>query len=219
MFDKYINNFKQITNKFEEIDNLLEKSINIYLIGGSVLLYNNLKEGTKDIDLVVRSLDDKENLEKALNILNFKKEVPSKEYSNFDLDHIFISEKYRLDIFNRVVCGKLVLSENMVKRAKLIKKYKFINLYTCSLEDVLVFKSITERDGDIDDCKSICFNSFIDWKVILEEIKFQIKEYGSSVWITWFEERLNLLEDNGVDVLIISEIRKLSEKYFKSLEK
>jgi len=106
----------------------------------------------------------------------------------------------------------------MIKRAKLIKEYKNIKLFACSLEDILVFKSITDRDGDIDDCQSIARKT-PNWNVILEEIIFQTEKSGNDVWITWFEERLNLLEDRKINIPILKDIRKLSLKYYKELEK
>lgn len=188
------------------------------LLEEPVLLYNNLKPSTKDIDLIVNSKKEFKLLTSTLEKLDFKLEKPTKEYSNFNLENIIIKENYRFDIFNKIVCNNLFLSKNMIKRAKIIKKFKNINLFVCSLEDILVFKSITTREGDVDDCKSIS-RLKLDWKIILKEIEYQIKISGNNIWITWFEERLNLLEDKGINVLIIKEIRKLSFNYYKNLEK
>jgi hypothetical protein len=107
----------------------------------------------------------------------------------------------------------------MIKRAKLIKEYKNIRLFACSLEDILVFKSITDRDGDIDDCYSLADKYIPNWEIILNEIIYQTEKSGNDVWITWFEKRLNLLEDRGVYIPILKDIRKLSLKYYKELEK
>lgn len=38
--EKYITEIKQIYDAFEEMDNYLTKKIDIYLIGGAVLLYH-----------------------------------------------------------------------------------------------------------------------------------------------------------------------------------
>jgi len=105
----------------------------------------------------------------------------------------------------------------MILRAKLYKTYNHISIYFCSNEDIFVFKSLTDRDGDVIDCINLAQKK-IDWKIILSEIKFQIKLSGNDVWVTWFEERLNLMEDKGLIIPIIKEIRKLSEKYYLELE-
>ena len=214
---EYISNFNQVINKFEEIDKKIKRQLNIYLIGGAVLLYNNLKPGTKDIDLVVNTNADYELLTKVLKQSNFKLEKPTQEYNRLELENILIKDNYRMDIFNKIVCKNLFLSKNMIKRAKLVKEYSNIRLYVCSNEDILVFKTITDRDGDIDDCYSLSLQN-LDWKIILSEIKYQIKESGNEIWVTWFEERLNLLEDRKIYIPILKEIRKLSKAYYLKLE-
>jgi len=216
--EKYITNFTQIYDAFEEMDNSITQKIDIYLIGGAVLLYHDAKPGTKDIDLIVNSKEEYESLINTLKKNDFALEKPTREYHKLNIENILIKDNYRFDIFNKIVCNNLFLSENMIKRAKLIKEYKNIRLFTCSLEDILVFKSITDRDGDIDDCQSIARTN-PDWNIVLEEIIYQTKKSGKDVWITWFEERLNLLEDRGVDIPILKDIRKLSLDYYNELEK
>jgi hypothetical protein len=213
-----INYFNQILNKFDQLDKISNQKVNIYLIGGAVLLEQGLKQGTKDIDLILTNDEDYNyfcNLLKKDN--SHQLELPEKEYLKLKISEIIIQDDFRFDVFNKVVCDKLYLSKEMIKRARLIKEYKHLNLYACSNEDILIFKSITERPGDIDDCLELVKKG-LNWNVILEEIQNQVKESKQQVWITWFEERLNLLEDKGVSVSIIQEIRELSEGYYKLLE-
>lgn len=54
---------------------------------------------------------------------------------------------------------------------------------------------------------------------MLSEMKYQIKNYGEDVWITWIGERLDLLEDQGLNIPIMREIDELRIKYFDGLEK
>lgn len=215
---EYVTKIEQIYDAFEKIDKSINKKINIYMIGGGVLLYYNLKKGTKDIDIIVNSKDEYNKLIKTLEKQDFKLEKPTREYVKLNLENILIKDNYRFDIFNKIVCNSLFLSENMIKRAKLIKEYKNLKLFACSLEDILVFKSITDRDGDVDDCQSIARKK-PNWSIVFEEIKHQIEKSGNNVWITWFEERLNLLEDRNVIIPILKDIRKLSLEYYNQLEK
>ena len=216
---EYITKIEQIYDGFEKIDKTINKKISIYMIGGGVLLYNNLKQGTKDIDIVVNSKEEYKQLIKTLEKQDFKLEKPTREYAKLNLENILIKNNYRFDIFNKIVCNSLFLSENMIKRAKLIREYKNIKLFACSLEDILVFKSITERDGDVDDCYSLADKYAVNWSIVFDEIKHQIEKTGNNVWITWFEERLNLLEDRNIVIPILKDIRKLSLEYYKKLEK
>lgn len=57
-----INGFDKIKDLFIEINSKLNNSINIFVIGGAVLLYQGLKDSTKDIDLIVSSKSEFLNL-------------------------------------------------------------------------------------------------------------------------------------------------------------
>ena len=87
--EEYISDFKQVINKFEDIDKVINRKLNIYLIGGAVLLYAKLKSGTKDIDLVVNNKKDYELLTTVLKKLNFLIEFLISCIQNFKLLFIF----------------------------------------------------------------------------------------------------------------------------------
>ena len=78
---------------------------------------------------------------------------------------------------------------------------------------------MTEREGDLVDCISIATTQNIDWKVILGELKNQIKRSKQDVWITWVGERLDILEERKLDIPIMKEIDRLREDFFNNLEK
>ncbi|MCK5031431.1 MAG: hypothetical protein KAR64_08190 [Thermoplasmatales archaeon] len=50
-----ISEFKQLEKLFHEIDKQLKTDVNIYVIGGVVLLYHGLKPATKDIDVLFKN--------------------------------------------------------------------------------------------------------------------------------------------------------------------
>jgi len=213
-----IDDIVKINNLFQEIDLHLNTKVNIYLIGGVVLLTKNLRKVTKDIDAIVASKKDYLILRKVFTKLLFTESKPTDEYNRLNLSQIFIRKDYRVDLFEKVVCKQLAISKNMISRAKLYKKYNYISVYFCSDEDIFIFKSITDRDGDVVDCIGLAEKK-LDWKVIIAEIKSQIKLSGNEIWITFFEERLNLMEDRGLVIPIIKEVRKLSKKYYLEFEK
>jgi hypothetical protein len=213
-----ISRFKDFEQLFLELNTKLDSKINIYIIGGAVLLYRNLKPSTKDIDLVVGTKKEFIHLQNTLVKLGFKTENPSHDYRKLNLSQIFIREDLRIDLFETKVCSQFQLSKEMIQRVELILKLEKLNVYLCSNEDIFMFKTITEREGDLQDCIALS-KLGLNWKTILREIKNQIKINNKDVWITWIEERLNLLEDMGLQIPIIKEVRILSEKYYSKLEK
>ena len=81
-----------------------------------------------------------------------------------------------------------------------------------------MFKTFTEREGDIADCISLT-QSDIDWDAMLDEINKQIGTSGNKVWITYIGERMDLLLERGINIPIMDKIDKLREEYYDEYEK
>jgi len=74
---------------------------------------------------------------------------------------------------------------------------------------------MTERSGDIEDCISLAKRG-VEWVIIIDELKNQIRLSGQNVWITWVGERLGILADEGFYIPILEEVEKLSEEYYEN---
>jgi len=214
-----ITTFKEIEELFAEINNSMSKKVNVYIIGGAALLRRGMKAATKDIDLVVETKNEFFEIQNALNKLKFISQNPGKEYTHMNLSQIFQRKDFRIDLFEKEVCGRFSLSKGMIKRAENAIKLSHLAAFLCSSEDIFLFKTMTEREGDITDCMGIAATQSPNWKVILEELQSQIKHSKHDVWITWVGERLDILAERGVDIPIMNEIDKLREKYFEMYEK
>ena len=185
------------------------------MIGGAALLHRGLKEVTKDIDVVVSPREEFIHLQHVLATNNFITKSPTNVYKNMNLSEIYVRDDYRIDIFAERVCGKFSLSKEMQQRAETIYEYDMLTVHICSNEDILLFKSMTEREGDIDDCIEIA-KTTPDWTIIIDELKAQASS-GEQVWITWVAERLDLLAEKGVYIPILKELHKLVDDYYDSL--
>lgn len=213
-----ISDFNQIEELFKEADQQLNTTIDIYIIGGVVLLYQGLKNVTKDIDMILPNKESYDGIHKALSSLGFKPKEPTETYKKMEINIILEKEDFRLDIFLQKVCKKITLTTDMKNRALPIFKMKHLNVFLCSNEDIMIFKSITERSGDLEDCIALAKRG-IDWNIILQEIQSQIQQSGEDVWITWIGERLDVLTDEGINIPIMEDINKLRDRYFEQFEK
>jgi hypothetical protein len=209
--------FKDFEKLFEEINSHLDHKISLYVIGGAVMLYHGLKTATKDIDIIVYSEKEFKTIQNILKTLNFETQIPSKEYENFDLSQIFIKGTYRIDLFHKVVCKGFSLSDNMKKRADKILSLNKLDVYLCSTTDIFMFKTFTEREGDIIDCVALAQKEIL-WKKMLQEIKEQIKISKQKVWITYIGERMELLEEKNIVIPIMKDIYKIIDEFYDELE-
>ena len=212
-----ISEFKQIEDLFKEIDENLTNKVNVYVIGGAALLFEGLKPATKDIDLILKNENEFKVFNKTLIAINFKEEKPSTLYKKMELNKIMVREDYRIDAFLKEVCKKFVLSNGMITRSDVILNLKNISVNKCSNEDIFLFKSMTERPGDLEDCIEL-IKKGLDWNEIKDELINQIKTNGEDVWITWVGERLDDLMEKGLTIPIIKDIDKMRDDFFNKIE-
>ena len=174
-----------------------------------------LRRKTKDVDLVVSNEEEFKLLTDTLLSLGFRKEVPDAvAYGRMALSHILLRDNARVDLFCRAVCGRFALSEKMRERASPDLSLNNVRLLVCSLDDVFLFKCMTERDGDLEDCERIARDHALDWNAILDEaVKQCIHE--NSVWITWITDRMELLAERGVRIPILKKMVSLTDDYIK----
>ena len=213
-----ITHFKQIETLFQEIDKTMHDKIKIYTIGGAVLLEQGLKIVTKDIDVVVETKSEFVALQNSLLRNGFKTQIPGKEYLRMNLSQLFQKGDFRIDLFEKRICGKFSLSKEMTQRARKIMVLDHIELHLCSNEDVFLFKTMTDREGDLTDCESIV-RAAVDWDIIINELKNQINNSKQDIWITWVGERFDLLESRGMIIPIMDELIRLRNKFFTDFEK
>jgi hypothetical protein len=101
-------------------------------------------------------------------------------------------EQFRWDIYEKTIANKLTLSKGMMKRAgdhpvgggnlsvKLLRS-----------EDIFLLKSVTEREGDLEDMR-ILAETGLDWNIISEECLWQAS-HTRVIWENALCERLREL--------------------------
>ena len=211
-----ITKYSQIQELFVELDGHISKKTAVYMIGGGALMKRNIKHHTKDIDIVVDSKPEFDRMQNAFMKAGFKPILPTKEYERLAISQIWVRDDFRVDVFCKMVCGCFSLSAGMKERSvRDDARLKNTDLYVCSPEDIFLFKTMTEREGDYDDCVSIIRRKDnIEWHVVLNEAQEQSK-IGQAVWITWITNRLEEFAERGMIIPILDDMIKLADEHIE----
>jgi hypothetical protein len=211
-----ISDYSAVLGVFRELDAVLTEPVNLFMIGGGAMMKHGLKIRTKDIDIVVGSDDAYYTILNAFVNIGFASEIPGGPYERLSLTQILTRGDLRVDLFCRDVCGKFSLSEGMMSRASEEEAgLKRISLRVCSPGDIFLFKTMTERDGDEEDCASIIRDvTDLDWQMILDEAVKQ-SETGEPVWITWITARLEHFAEKNLSIPILDEMVRLADRYIE----
>lgn len=198
-----------------EIGEELADHVEAYLIGGCAMILYNAKLATKDIDLVLLSAVDAESVVRALTKSGFRVVVPREDvYCRLGTAIMMEDQRgMRVDIFVETVCRKVKVTSRMVARSKLHSRYGKLDINLISPEDIFLFKSVTEREGDLDDMARLAERG-LDWKAILEECTLQS---GDVILEGYLAVRLQELEEQkGMVSPIKTDLEEITERKLES---
>jgi predicted transcriptional regulator len=164
--------YEKIITVLRMLGEKLDAPTTVYLFGGANLLLRGLKSATKDLDIVAEDSTSFFKLKDTLLKLGFRMltehEMTSTDRKLSPSGILVSPELPRFDIFTRNICNAFSLTEEMKKRSE-PQSFGKLELRLLSLEDVFLLKSITEREGDIEDMTVIVrHGGGLDWNVILE---------------------------------------------------
>lgn len=201
-----------IRTEMARVDAALKAPLDVYLLGGCAMSYLKLKASTKDLDLVMDNGDTLAALEKALRGCDYQAVKLEKPYDQLRATALYKRPGApQWDLYVKKVCGCLQLSPGMRERATLIEPgLKRLRIHACGAEDIFVFKSITERDADLDDLELLAARG-VDWNAILAEMEWQ-RTNSDTVWTIRFLDRLEELRARGIVIPIIAGLRTMAEE-------
>lgn len=206
-----------INSVFDRISKNLREEVAIYHIGGNAMCWYGLKETTKDVDLVLTGEGGIDSFRSAVLDSGFIEvdivSVPGYEHINqyaiFDeVRGIPLNQEFtpglRVELFLDQICGGFRFSGGMKSRCMRGEDRCLLREYFCSMEDIFLFKSITERERDLEDMYRI-HRSKPDFEVIRAELRDQLDSMD-------VKTRMYLLES------VKGSLDSLRERYGVSLE-
>jgi len=199
-----------IDAELKKIGKRIPESVEIILIGGANMIYRGLKAATKDVDIVVARPIDLNTLSRTLKEMDYIEiiELPE-DYQKLGTSFIMRnSDGFQCDVFYRQVCQGLVLSPRILERAERHGRFGNLLISLMSPEDLFLFKSITERELDLDDMR-ILVESGVNWDTIFHECQ---KQSGYKIWEAFLSVKLEELQEKyGIQAPIYQKLRRLTE--------
>lgn len=198
-----------IRQQFSELAALINDELTVYLIGGGALTLDDLKNATKDIDLIVRRKSELKQLWSVLRSAGYEPQGElAEEYDELEAAFILEKNHRRFDVFHEQVAGVLYLSEPMISRSRDLFTEDGLSVRMVSLNDIFLFKSVANREDDVDDMIRIAEGG-IDDDVIVEEVMIQLELLGSDDFLSSMKKKLDRLEDQGFEFDIHNEVQTL----------
>lgn len=199
---------------FRLISDYISKDIECIAIGGTAMLFFNYKTATKDIDLVFKNKEDRHIFIKAIETLGYSPTSTRLVYGHKLLQKknkplMFTRGEERFDLFVDDVFGFKIdfQSRYIAQKRDFIGKKELI-IFILSKEHIVLLKSITNRDKDIEDIETVLrAEPSMDWESI---INLAIKQRKSNQWILiGLEEKMQKLK----------KITFIKKKYFDMIYK
>jgi len=209
-----------IEAELKRIGTQIENPLTVYLIGGGAMAFRDLKNTTKDIDLIVTSGDDLQQLQTVLlaNSYEIVKE-PGEEYDELGAQRILENDDgCRIDVFNQQVIDKLVLSNGMRRRSEHYLDAGELSVELVSAEDIFLFKAVAGRTDDIGDMYGL-IQLALDFDVIEDELGEQIDLLGQELFVSYVNEALfDLEEQHHITTPLAETVSEITERVYRELE-
>lgn len=190
-------NKNELENWLKEIADNIDRNCTIYMIGGCAMSFKGLKPATKDVDIIVTTKNEFNALDKAIVKAGYERMTDIKQ--EFYITALAVYEKgdSRIDVFLNEVGKMLRFTKSMSDRASMYNELGNLKIFLASNEDIFLFKAMTPRAADIDDCDRLMREN-LDFNVIYEECVAQSKE--NKEWYFWLYEKICEIENkNGIE--------------------
>ncbi len=182
------------------IGKIIAKKIFVYAIGGTAMMLRGIKNSTLDVDLVFDKRNDREEFINSLKKLGAKESDVTLVYGLRNNSPLMLKlGDCRFDMFmNKVISS--TFSDAMKERARQIHEFGNLIIKVADVNDILIMKSATSRAKDLDDIISIINKNKVDWGVILNELKNQVKLGNENAIMNFGEKIEKLVNQKAVKI-------------------
>ncbi len=203
---------------FNEIGRALLKKLIVFSIGGTAMMLQGLKGETLDIDLVFDKENDRKLFIETLEKMKFRKDDKRviEMYGLKKNTPVMLrleSGDFTFDLFlNKIISS--VFSEGMKKRATQTHEFGGnLVIKVADPTDILIMKSVTGRAKDNEDIISIINDNKLNWDVVLDEAKEQVR-LGNETAIIGLGEKLEKLINQNI-ILVPKSVTDILWKLFR----
>lgn len=205
-------------NLFEEIGKRLLKSTRVFVVVDENIQIKGFESRAKDI--VVQTKDDCDSIMNALAEISYHSKENSefsKEDSRLAPSIIMQYNASQINLFTKKILKTLSLSSKMISRAN-FTNFGNLHLGILKNEDVFLLKSVTSREGDIQDMAALINPNYFqsdgyqqtdfDWEIVWDEIlnsESSIQNFIETVYenIEW------LIQQTGIKSPIRNKLQRL----------
>lgn len=209
-----------IEAELKRIGERIDTPLTVYLIGGGAMAFRDLKNATKDIDLIVTDGDDLQRLQIVLLKTGYEiVKEPGDEYDELGAQRILENDDgCRIDVFNKQVADKLVLSDGMRRRSESYLDAGELSVSLVSSPDIFLFKAVAGRTDDIEDMFGLV-QTALDFDVVEDELERQIDLLGQELFVSHVNEALLELEEQyNVTTPVAETVSEITERVYRELE-
>jgi hypothetical protein len=203
---------KEHMDMFKLVGERLKKPVECMAIGGSAMLFYGLKSATKDVDIVFFSESDRALFAEVLEESGFSRKIIGDGKSRKGIPIVMEGRDTRFDLFLGEVF-QFTISQDMRERVEQKHEFGKLILEIVSHEDIIILKSVTDREGDRTDAKNIIGKVSVNWDAIIKEAQWQT-ENGNKAFTVYLFDFLEEIYDGGTAIpkQVMRKVRKISEE-------
>lgn len=204
---------------FSLIGRTLKKEIKCFAAGGTAMMFQNIKETTKDVDIIFENKQDYNNFRYALISLGAK-EFEKKIVNPQRVSSVLALGEARFDLFLEYIIH-FKLTNTIISRIKEVHEFSNLIVKIISPEDIILFKSVADREGNRVDVANILKVTNIKWDTILEEAEAQTKDSELFFSAFLYNFLIGIKEDFNIEIPkdFLSKLEKLTKKALEEAEK